>query len=194
MGAKNSKASKKSKLNVGLNVGLNVDPKLNVGLNVGLKDDSDRGLDLNQIDFGQVSNVPNKNIITECRIIKVYDGDTINIGFLIDNTTPFICSLRLDGIDAPEITLKNGTSKTEKETGLMVRDYIVQLLKDQPTYCILTKNDKYGGRILGDILYGKKQINLSKHLLELGMVKEYHGQKKEKWTNSELNAIKRKIK
>ena len=57
--------------------------------------------------------------ITGGRVIKVYDGDTITIASKLpfDNSPLYRLSVRLNGIDAPEIKGKTDDEKTAAGTG-----------------------------------------------------------------------------
>ena len=67
--------------------------------------------------------------ITYCKVIKVYDGDTITIATrLPGNTCVYRFSVRLDGIDTPEIKSKN---PREHERAVFVREQLHKLVYDK---------------------------------------------------------------
>lgn len=94
--------------------------------------------------------------ITHGRVIKVYDGDTITIATKLPyNNSPFFrFSVRLRGIDCPEIRTKN---ENEKKCAKLAK----QLLVDDIYHKIVTLEnvdyDKYG-RILADVLLDGQNI------------------------------------
>ena len=61
---------------------------------------------LNNIEYNNtITYIPN---IQFAKVIKVYDGDTITIGTIIDNTNIYYrFTVRLKGIDCPEIKSKD---------------------------------------------------------------------------------------
>lgn len=144
---------------------------------------------LRSLDLKDVSNVPNKNIKTPARISKILDGDTIKVVTYLGQI-PFSFSIRVNGIDAPESTLRDKkTTLLQKEAGLLVKAYVIELFKDHDCPDIILYDlDKYGGRYMGD-LFLKSGCSLSKHLIEKKYVKAYDGGTKDEWKECELNAI-----
>lgn len=77
---------------------------------------------------------------------KVVDGDTIHACFFINNK--FLrFSIRLSGINTPELSSKN---IIEKQRALDAKNFLSNLILNQPIYLILDDFDKYG-RLLGNI-------------------------------------------
>jgi micrococcal nuclease len=85
------------------------------------------------------------------KVIKVYDGDTITIAAKLPNTDGPIYrfSVRLNGIDTPEI---RGKSEAEKELAYFVRDALSEKIMGN------VANEKYG-RILADVYLEEQHIN-----------------------------------
>ena len=147
---------------------------------------------LNAVDIANVSKVPNQNKKTLAKIIKVYDGDTCTCLFMHDNQVPMILSMRIKGIDAPELRTKNDM---EKEAAILVRDHVSDIIYNKIVPIKLEKWDKFGGRVLGDVYIDNDgEVTLSNYLLGEGIVKVYEGKKKEEWTNNELRFIINKLK
>ena len=136
--------------------------------------------------------VPHKNEFIPCRIVDVYDGDTITVIFMINKKTPFKTKIRLLGIDAPEL---KGGSNLEHEAGTAVRDYLINFISQQRIWWLKSKSwDKYGGRMLAHIHVGNEsEETLSSILLKEELVKEYYGAKKSAWKVSELKNICKKL-
>jgi len=130
--------------------------------------------------------------INFAKVIKVYDGDTITIGTLINHnniTKPYKFSLRLYGIDAPEIRTKN---IIEKKAGLFVKNELQEMILNKIVLINLEKKpDKYG-RLLGTIFLqhnnhihidnnsidDKHYININKWLIDKEYCYEYYGDTK----------------
>lgn len=150
---------------------------------------------LNSVDRpDKISNVPNKGSIVPAKLIKVIDGDTIK-AIIIHGNLPLKVSIRVFGIDAPEVTLKSNVTPLHKEAGLKVKEYVSRIYTvDSIMQIELLKVDKYGGRYVGNVyLPGKKQT-LAQHLIKKKYVKRYDGGKKEKWEDEEFEYIISSIK
>ena len=126
---------------------------------------------LNGITYDQtISFIPQ---ITYCKVIKVYDGDTITIATrLPGNTSVYRFSVRLDGIDTPEIKTKN---PREHERAVFVRDQLHSLVYGK---IVLLKNlsiEKYG-RILADVYLD--DLNVNEYMVDKKYANVYDGGKK----------------
>lgn len=145
---------------------------------------------LENISNNDVENVPYKNRLITAKITSVYDGDTCTCVFMYGNK-PMRVNIRVIGIDAPELKTKN---ELEKQAGICVRDLVRNHIENKICQVKILKHDKYGGRVVGDVYFGKNKTSLSQYLLNNGYVKSYGGNKKEEWTDYELNEIIRKTK
>ena len=109
-------------------------------------------------------------------LIKIVDGDTVDV--LIDlgfNTTKKE-RVRLLGIDTPESATKD---LVEKKLGLEAKEYIIQwFTKNTPFRLQTTKDDKYG-RILG-VFTGLDGKTLNTRLVDEGYAWAYDGGTKKK--------------
>lgn len=63
-----------------------------------------------------------KNKKLNCKILDIYDGDTITICFFLQEFNYIKMNVRLNGIDTPE--LKGNT----KDIGINARNYLIKLL------------------------------------------------------------------
>ena len=115
--------------------------------------------------------------ITSGHVIKVYDGDTITIASKMpyENSPLFRFSVRLDGIDTPEIKSKD---KNEKALAILARDSLLQLIINKNVTLKNVKNEKYG-RILADVFLDDLHIN--KWMIEQKFAVEYAGKTKKLW-------------
>jgi len=91
------------------------------------------------------------------KVIKVYDGDSITIAakFPFENSLLYRFSIRLNGIDTPEI---NGKNDDEKEAAKNARDALSNLILNKYVILQNVDNEKYG-RILADVYLGDLHIN-----------------------------------
>jgi endonuclease YncB( thermonuclease family) len=86
--------------------------------------------------------------ITYCKVIKVYDGDTITVATrLPHDDTLYRFSVRLRGIDSPEI---HGKTENEKSLALKSRDALSNLIYHKIILLKKVEYEKYG-RILADV-------------------------------------------
>jgi endonuclease YncB( thermonuclease family) len=116
-------------------------------------------------------------------IIQVYDGDTIFTELRALPVPLNRVSVRMLGIDAPEIpassfheTGKLSRAMCIKEAikGLDAKKYVEDLTAGHNVIQVRNfKWDKYGGRILGDVYVGG--VNIAESLLKEGLVVEYDG-------------------
>ena len=91
------------------------------------------------------------------RVIKVYDGDTITIAAKLpfDNSPLYRLSVRLNGIDTPEI---KGKTDDEKTAAKQVKDALSNLILNKRVSLKNVQTEKYG-RILADVYIGELHIN-----------------------------------
>ena len=91
------------------------------------------------------------------KVIKVYDGDSITIAAKLpfDDSTLYRFSVRLNGIDTPEI---KGKTPDEKEAAKHARDALSSLILNKNITLKNVDNEKYG-RILADVYLGDLHIN-----------------------------------
>lgn len=92
-------------------------------------------------------------------VIKVYDGDTITIASTLNgmrNSPLYRFSVRLDGIDTPEI--KGGKNENEKTVAIMARDALRGKILNKHVELRNVKTEKYG-RLLAEVWYEGKNIN-----------------------------------
>ena len=103
-------------------------------------------------------------------VVKVYDGDTVTI--IYENESDncvYKSSVRIRGIDAPEMRTKN---KIEKEIALKAKEEMTNLVYQKYIKLENIDYDKYG-RILADIYI--KNINVSEYLIKKRLAVKYGG-------------------
>ena len=108
---------------------------------------------------------------------RVHDGDTFIVG--IDDVHPIIgkeISIRINGIDTPEITDKRPHIK---KLAIKARDYAANLLHNaQKIELVNIQRDKYF-RLLADVYVDG--VNLGEELIQAGLAHTYDGHTKSKW-------------
>jgi len=115
-------------------------------------------------------------------ITRVIDGDTVafRADFLPDPIKKEL-SIRVYGVDTPE---KSWRAECDQEAiwGAEASKFTTNMIASAHTIKVaIYKWDKYGGRVLGDIIIDG--ISLRQLLLGNGFAREYYGDKKESWCN-----------
>ena len=117
-----------------------------------------------------------KNIKVPCKIINIYDGDTLTIGCRIWNNN-FKIKVRMYGYDSPELRPKlnilNRISIIEK--AIDAKNFLANICHNKKLFVEFLDMDKYG-RPLANI-YIIKRIFCSKTLISVNdeMIKNGHG-------------------
>ena len=115
-------------------------------------------------------------IKTLCKVVDVYDGDTVKVVFYYKNEL-FKWTVRLWGINTPELrpSLKLANRDEIIRKGKEARDYVIGLCKDidNLVYLKCLGNDKYG-RLLGKIYLDKDYtISINELLIKNEHAVEY---------------------
>jgi endonuclease YncB( thermonuclease family) len=119
-------------------------------------------------------------VIYDFEITRVIDGDTV--AFKADFLPAPLkqeLSIRVYGVDTPE---KSWRAECDQEA--LWGEEASQFTKDQlnsatTIQVAIYKWDKYGGRVLGDIIIDGKSLRYM--LIENGFAREYYGDAKESW-------------
>lgn len=123
-----------------------------------------------------------KGELYEARIIRVSDGDTIVISapFLPAPLKPEL-AVRIYGVDTPEKGHR-AQCPSEAQRGeaasLFTKNAVATTQKHQ---VIIYGWDKFGGRILGDMILNG--VSLRAELIKNGYAREYYGEAKQSWCN-----------
>lgn len=113
-------------------------------------------------------------------ILRVNDGDTIVISapFLPKPLKPEL-AVRIYGVDTPE---KGFRAKCPKEDaqGKAASEFTKKAVaKSQKHQVVLYDWDKFGGRVIGDILLDGQSLRAA--LIANGLAREYYGEAKQSW-------------
>ena len=95
--------------------------------------------------------------ITGGQVIKVYDGDTITVASRLPfaNSPLYRFSVRLNGIDTPEI---KGKTDDEKSVAVEARDTLSEMILHKNVVLKNVASEKYG-RVLADVYFNDLHIN-----------------------------------
>lgn len=119
-------------------------------------------------------------VIYDAVINRIIDGDTVVVqaNYLPKPLKPEI-AVRIYGVDTPEKGFR-AKCKEEDDRGHAATDFTTAAIKAATKFQVsLLEWDKYGGRILGDIILDGK--SLRKMLIDQDMAREYFGDAKKSW-------------
>jgi endonuclease YncB( thermonuclease family) len=115
-------------------------------------------------------------------ITRVVDGDTVAFH------APFLpaplkqeLSIRVFGVDTPEKGHR-AQCPSEAARGTAATEFTKKLIANaQQKQMVLMAWDKYGGRVLGDVLLNGQSLRAM--LIQNGFAREYYGEAKTSWCN-----------
>lgn len=106
------------------------------------------------------------------RVIRVVDGDTVDVLLDLGFGISIKQRLRIMGIDTPELRAQD---PIEREAAQKAKEFAEKwLLSGKPMIVKTYRDDKYG-RILGDFHQEEPSESFSEALLNAGHAKTYHG-------------------
>lgn len=119
-------------------------------------------------------------VVYDVEILRVVDGDTVVIkaDWLLRPLKKEL-AVRIYGVDTPE---KNPRAKCEMENAKaqMASGFTKKMIEISKKHQVVLMDwDKYGGRVLGDIVLDYK--SLREMLLKQGHAREYYGEAKQSW-------------
>ena len=123
-----------------------------------------------------------EGVIYDTVITRVIDGDTVAF------RAPFLpaplkqeLSIRVFGVDTPEKGFR-AQCPSEDQRGQAATAFTkAQINAAAKRQVILMDWDKYGGRVLGDVILDGK--SLRQMLISNGYAREYYGEAKQSWCN-----------
>lgn len=123
-----------------------------------------------------------QGVTYDAQIVRVNDGDTVVIAapFLPAPLKPEL-AVRIFGVDTPE---KGFRAKCPQEDarGQAASKFTKDLVANsQKRQVVLYDWDKFGGRVLGDILLNGQSLRAM--LIANGYAREYFGEAKQSWCN-----------
>lgn len=129
---------------------------------------------------GVLSQKQKPGVIYDATLTRVIDGDTVAFAapWLPDPLKKEL-AIRVFGVDTPE---KGHRAKCPQEAqrGEMATAFTKQqVAQAQKRQIVLMDWDKYGGRVLGDILLNGQ--SLRQMLIQNGFAREYYGEAKTSW-------------
>jgi endonuclease YncB( thermonuclease family) len=126
--------------------------------------------------------MPKNSATYDAQIIRVSDGDTIVIAapFLPAPLKPEL-AVRIFGVDTPEKGHR-AQCPAENDRAQLASKYTSQLIAQGGKIQVTLYGwDKFGGRVLGDILVNGQSVRMG--LIQNGLAREYYGDAKQSWCN-----------
>lgn len=119
-------------------------------------------------------------VVYDATVLRIIDGDTVAFAapWLPDPLKKEL-SIRVYGVDTPEKGHRAQCPK-EAQRGEMATAFTKQVISQaQKRQIVLMDWDKYGGRVLGDILVDGRSLRML--LIQNGFAREYYGEAKQSW-------------
>jgi micrococcal nuclease len=115
-------------------------------------------------------------------ITRVIDGDTVafRANFLPEPLKKEL-SIRVFGVDTPEKGFRAGCPSEDAKGKAASAFTKAQINAATRRQVVLMDWDKYGGRVLGDVVLDGKSLRTM--LIENGYAREYYGEAKQSWCN-----------
>jgi endonuclease YncB( thermonuclease family) len=123
-----------------------------------------------------------KGVTYDAQVLRVSDGDTIVIAapFLPQPLKPEL-AVRIYGVDTPEKGHR-AQCPQEDQRAQLASKYTTQLIAQGGKLQVtLYAWDKFGGRVLGDIIVNGQSVRAG--LIANGLAREYYGDAKQSWCN-----------
>jgi len=126
-------------------------------------------------------------------IVRVIDGDTVDVTIDLGFDLTKLERVRLAGIDTPESRTKD---LAEKHMGLEAKAYLSELLDAADDLIVKTEKDGKFGRMLGEFFNNKFAVSYSinQQLIDEGYAWKYDGGSKKKDLQELIDRRKKYVK
>lgn len=115
----------------------------------------------------------------QAEVLAILDGDTIKARAHMWLDQSIEVSVRIRGIDAPE--LREPRCTHEKELAQTAKDEVISLIGGETITLYNIGHDKYSGRIVAQVLTAAN-VDIGKYLIKRGYAKPWEGHgKKPEW-------------
>jgi endonuclease YncB( thermonuclease family) len=123
-----------------------------------------------------------QGVTYDAQIVRVNDGDTVVISapFLPAPLKPEL-AVRIYGVDTPEKGFRAQCPQEDERGKLATKFTTNAVAKSIKRQVILYGWDKFGGRVLGDIILDGQSLRAA--LIQNGFAREYYGEAKQSWCN-----------
>jgi len=123
-----------------------------------------------------------QGMIYDAKVIRINDGDTVVIAapFLPAPLKPEL-AVRIYGVDTPEKGFR-AQCPSEDQRGQAATAFTKNAVANTQKHQVIIYGwDKFGGRILGDMILNG--VSLRSELIKNGFAREYYGEAKQSWCN-----------
>lgn len=123
-----------------------------------------------------------EGVLYEVTITRVKDGDTV--AFKADwlpDPLPKELAVRVYGVDTPEKGFRAQCPQEDARGQAATKFTTNAVAKSVKRQVLLMGWDKFGGRVLGDIILDGQ--SLRQMLIQNGFAREYYGEAKQSWCN-----------
>ena len=137
---------------------------------------------LSTLSFGAFAEKQKAGVTYDATLTRVIDGDTVafKADWLPDPLKKEL-SIRVFGVDTPEKGFRV-KCQSEADRGDAASAFTKEAVKKSVRrQVVLMDWDKYGGRVLGDVILDGKSLRMM--LIENGYAREYYGEAKQSWCN-----------
>ncbi len=108
---------------------------------------------------------------------KVLDGDTVSMRLRVWIGQEIETSVRIDGIDAPEM---HGKCEKERAMAKAAKEEVARLVAHNPITVYNVRLKKYAGCVLAQVQTAGG-IDIAQHMIDKGFARPYHGHKRMPW-------------
>lgn len=117
--------------------------------------------------------------IVPALVVAVIDGDTAKMKADIWPSNSIEINVRIEHIDTPEHDWRAGC-EAERNLGATAKTVATQLFEGKRVFLKNVKNDKFGGRVVAEVLL-PDGLSWGQILLDNGLAKPYEGGTKPNW-------------
>ncbi len=130
--------------------------------------------------YGQGKQKP--GVVYDANITRVIDGDTVafEAAWLPDPLKKEL-SIRVFGVDTPEKGHRAQCPQEDARGQAATKFTREMIASSQKRQVVLMDWDKYGGRVLGDVILNGQSLRMM--LISKGYAREYYGEAKTSWCN-----------
>lgn len=123
-----------------------------------------------------------EGVTYDAQILRVSDGDTVVIAapFLPKPLKPEL-AVRIYGVDTPEKGFRAKCPQEDERGKQATKFTTAAVAKSSKRQVVLYDWDKFGGRVLGDIILDGQSLRAQ--LIQNGLAREYFGDAKQSWCN-----------
>lgn len=111
------------------------------------------------------------------QVLGILDGDTLSVRLRVWIGQEVETSVRIDGIDAPEI---HGKCERERRMAEAAKEEVISLVNSNPVTVYDVRLEKYAGRVLARVKTADG-VDIAQHMIDKGLARPYHGQKRQPW-------------